>query len=64
MLISAIQDTTGIYRSSKAISGFMILEEDIAEEDENIVTNWYLNYYFYTMKKGVLKLNFYMACFR
>ena len=42
----------------------MTLEEDIAEEDENIVIDWYLNYYFYTMKKGVVKLNFYMACFR
>ena len=42
----------------------MILEEDIAEEDENIVKDWYLDHSVYIMKKGVLELNFYVACFR
>ena len=31
-------------------SGFMILEEDIAEDDEDIVIDWYLGYSFHTMK--------------
>ena len=46
------------YRSSKidtqeACPGFMVLEEDIVEEDENIVIDGSLDYSFYIMKKGV-----------
>ena len=42
--------------------GFMVLEENIVEEDENFVISglFFLSY----NKKGVLKLNFYLACFR
>ena len=39
----------------EACPGFMILEEDIAEEDESIVLYWYLDYSLYIIKKGVLK---------
>ena len=31
--------------------GFKILEEDIAGDDEDIVTGWYLDYSFYIMKR-------------
>ena len=31
--------------------GFMILEEGIAVDDEDIVVDWYLDYYFYIMKR-------------
>ena len=31
--------------------GFMILEEDIVEDEENIVVNWYLHYFLYIMKR-------------
>ena len=30
----------------EACPGFMILEEDIVEDDEDITKNWYLDYYF------------------
>ena len=39
---------------------FMILEEDVAEVDEDLV---YFDYSFSNMKR-ILKVNFYMACFR
>ena len=44
--------------TQEACPGFMVLEEDIAGEDENIVIDWYWDYPFYIMKKEVIRLNF------
>ena len=35
----------------EACPGFMILEEDITEDDEGIVVDWCLSYSFYLMKR-------------
>ena len=44
--------------TQEACSGFMIEEEDIVEEDENIVIDWYLEYSFYIMKKECWRWTF------
>ena len=37
--------------AKKLVPVFMILEEDIAEEDENIATEWYLDFSFTIITK-------------
>ena len=37
--------------TQEACPGFMVLEEDIAEEDENIVIDWNWDYFFYIVKR-------------
>ena len=46
--------------TQEACPTFKILEGDIAEEDENIVIDWYLRLFFLYYEKGVMKLNFYV----
>ena len=46
-----------------ACLGFMILEEDIAEDDENSIIEWYLDLFLYYEKRGV-KMKIYVACFK
>ena len=36
--------------AQESCPSFVILEEDIAEEDENIVLDWHLNYPFHIVK--------------
>ena len=37
--------------AQEARPDFMILEEEIAEDDEGIVIDWYLDYSFHNMKR-------------
>ena len=50
--------------TQEACPGFMILEEGIAEEDETIVTDWYLKYSFLHYEKRSFEIEFSLACFR
>ena len=50
--------------TQEACPGFMILEEDIAEEDENIVIDWYLKLFFLPHEKRSLEIKFSLTCFR
>ena len=42
----------------------MIVEEDTAEEDEDIVMNWYLDYSFYVSKRKTIENEFLYSSFR
>ena len=49
MVLLPYETPLALYRSSEmdaqeACPGLMILEEDIAEDEENIVIDWYLDY--------------------
>ena len=44
--------------TQEAYSGFMVLVEDMAGEDENIVIDWYLDYSFHIMAKGSVEIEF------
>ena len=51
--------------AQEACPGFMILEEDVAEDDEDIVIKLIFRLLFlYHEKKGVLTISINVACFR